>query len=61
LGYDVTEAGEGERILAGAIVERFTRRADGELVLTEGSTRAVAETRTHAGIVTVRRYSFTMP
>jgi hypothetical protein len=60
-GYDVREAGEGERILAGAI-ERFTWRADGELVpLTEGSTRPIAETRTHAGIVTVKRYSFTMP
>jgi len=62
LGYDVIEDGETERILAGAVVERFTRRADGELEpLTPGSTAVVAETRTHAGIVTVRRYSFTMP
>jgi hypothetical protein len=30
-GYDVREAGEGERILAGAVVERFVRTADGEL------------------------------
>ena len=38
-GYKVIPAGGGERILAGSIVERFTRRADGELEpLTEGST-----------------------
>jgi hypothetical protein len=56
LGYDVTETGEGERILPAAIVERFVRRADGELEpLTPGSTAVVAETRAHAGIVTVRR------
>jgi hypothetical protein len=62
LGYDVTEAGEGERILAGAIVERFSRRAVGAPVpVTVGATRPIAETRRHAGIVTVKRYSFTMP
>jgi hypothetical protein len=31
LGYDVTKAGEGERILAGAVVEPFSQRADGGL------------------------------
>jgi hypothetical protein len=32
------------------IVERFVRRADGELEpVTEGSTKQVVETRTHAG------------
>ncbi len=57
LGYAVREAGETDRILVGAIVERFTRRADGELVpLTEESTRPVAETRTDAGIVRVKHY-----
>ena len=57
LGYDVTETGEeGERILPTAIIERFVRRADGELEpLTEGSTRPIAETRTHAGIAKVKR------
>jgi hypothetical protein len=49
-------------MLAGAIVERFVRRASGELEpLTIGSTAAVADTRTHAGIVKVPRYSFDMP
>ena len=59
LGFDVTEAGEGERILAAAIVEHFVTRADGQLEpLIEGSTKPVAETRTHAGIVRVRRFAF---
>ncbi|WMT78842.1 hypothetical protein [Bradyrhizobium sp. Ash2021] len=62
MGYDLTEAGEGERILAGAVVERFIRRKDGELEpITPGSTAAVAEVRNHAGVVSVKRYSFTMP
>lgn len=62
LGHDVREIGEGERILAHRIVERFTRRADGELEpVTEGSTGPIAETRTHAGIVKVRRYAFVIP
>jgi hypothetical protein len=59
LGHDVREIGDGERILPHRIVERFVRRADGELEpLTEGSTKAIAETRTHAGIVRVMRYGF---
>ena len=62
VGYDVREIGDGERILAHRIVERFVRRADGELEpVTEGSTKPIAETRTHAGIVKVRRYGFDMP
>jgi hypothetical protein len=61
LGHQVHAAGEGERILAAAIVERFTRRADGELEpLVEGSTKPVAQTRQHAGIVKVKRYGFNM-
>jgi hypothetical protein len=44
--------GEGERILPTAIIEKFVTRADGELEpLTEGSTRAITSTVTHAGIV----------
>jgi hypothetical protein len=43
-------------------MEIIVRRADGELEpLTEGLTKPVAETRTHAGIVKTRRYSFDMP
>jgi hypothetical protein len=62
LGYDVREIGDGERILMRGIVERFTRRADGELQpLREGSTAPIAEVRTHAGIVRVKRYGFDMP
>jgi hypothetical protein len=59
LGYNVTEMGEGERMLAIAIVERFVLRADGELEpLIAGSTRPVASTVTHAGICKVKRYGF---
>jgi hypothetical protein len=62
LGYDVIAAGDGERVLPHQIVERFVRRTDGELEpLTEGSTKTIAETRTHAGIVRVKRFGFNMP
>jgi hypothetical protein len=62
LGYDVREIGVGERILPHQIVERFVRRADGELEpLTEGSTKPIAETRTHAGVAKVKQYAFGMP
>jgi len=61
LGYDLREDGEGERILPHGIVERFARGPGGELVpITAESTRPVAETRTHAGIVTVRRFAFSL-
>jgi hypothetical protein len=43
-------------------MEMMVRRADGELEpLTAGSTKPIAEVRTHAGIVKTRRYSFDMP
>jgi hypothetical protein len=59
LGYGLRRIGEGERILQHQIVERFVRRADGELEpLTEGSTKPGAETRTYARIVKVERFSF---
>lgn len=62
LRYDVVEDGEGERILPAGITERFARDADGQLSpITQESTRAVAETRLHAGINTVKRYAFEMP
>jgi hypothetical protein len=57
-GYIVTEAGEGERILHSAIVERFTTGADGALEpLIAGSTRPIALVATHAGKAKVQRYS----
>jgi hypothetical protein len=60
LGHQVREIGDGER--TGAIVERFARRADGELEpLVEGSsTKPIAETRTHAGMCKVRRFGFSI-
>jgi hypothetical protein len=45
-------------IVPTAIIERFCMGADGELEpLAAGSTRAVAITTTHAGIVKVIRYA----
>jgi hypothetical protein len=61
-GYDLTPTGDGERIVSTAITERFCMGADGELEpLTSGSTRAVAQVVTHAGIVKIRRYVFDLP
>jgi hypothetical protein len=61
LGYDVTEIGEGQRILATPIEERLTLTSCGVLeLLTEGSTKPVAQVRTHAGIARVMRYTFTL-
>jgi hypothetical protein len=60
-GYDVTDIGEGERILPTAIIERFCMRSDGALeLLTPGSTPAVAQIVPHAGICQVRRYTSSM-
>jgi hypothetical protein len=45
LGYDVITAGDGERVLPHEIIQRFVRRADGELEpLTAESTKPIAET-----------------
>jgi hypothetical protein len=61
-GYDVSDIGEGERILPAAIVERFVAGADGGLEpLIAASTRPLASTVTHAGICQVRRHAFGMP
>jgi hypothetical protein len=61
-GYDLHEIEGGERILPGAIVERFVRRADGVLEpATSESTAPIAETRTHIGICKAKRYAFDMP
>ncbi len=44
-----------------AIIERFTLTADGEFEpLVEGSTKPVAQTRRHAGIVKVLRFACQM-
>jgi len=60
-GFEVTDEGWGERILAVGITEKFARGPGGELVpITEGSTRPIAETRRHAGIVRIRRFAFNM-
>jgi hypothetical protein len=58
-GYVVIEIGEGERILATALTQQFTLRADGEFepAMAE-STRPTAQTVTHGGICKVRRYTF---
>jgi len=45
LGYNVTETGEGERILPTTIIEKFVAGVDGAREpLTTGSTRTVALT-----------------
>ncbi len=57
LGYRLLPTGEGERILPTAIVHRFSMRPDGTAeLLTEGSTKVVCRTVTHAGIIVVQRF-----
>jgi hypothetical protein len=59
LGYDVREAGEGERILATSVTELLTCTSSGALEpLVEGSTMAVEVH--HADIVAIRRFCFTI-
>ena len=59
LDYRLRDEGQGERILAHAIVERFARGADGALVpITVGSTSAIVHRVMHAGIVKTRQWSF---
>jgi hypothetical protein len=61
LGYDAREIGEGRRILANAITQKLTLTSCGIFEeMTEGSTKAVAEVRTHAGIARVVRYGFNL-
>lgn len=62
IGFIVQKTGDSQRILAGCVVEQFTRRADGSLeLLTPGSTMPVAETRAHAGVVRVEQFDLRMP
>jgi hypothetical protein len=61
LGYDVTEIGEGQRILPHTITQRLTLTSSGAFeLLTEGSTKPVAEIRTHAGIARVMRFALSL-
>ena len=54
LGYDVVTAGDGERVLPRQIMERFSRRADGELEpFAEGSSKSVSVVVTNARIAVV--------
>jgi hypothetical protein len=60
-GYDVTEIGEGERILPNAIEQRMAMNANGELEeTTPNSTKPITEVRRHAGIVRVMRFDFSI-
>ncbi|WP_316205387.1 hypothetical protein [Bradyrhizobium sp. SZCCHNS3004] len=57
-GYEPMPAGEGERIIPGQIVQRFTMTSDGAFEpLAAESTRSVALTTMHAGITRVLRYA----
>jgi hypothetical protein len=61
LGYDAINTGEGERLLPNAIDQKLTLTSSGAYeLLTQGSTKAIAMTKTFASVTTVRRYSFTM-
>ena len=61
LGYDIINIGGGQRILAHAIEQKLTLTSSGAYeTLVEGSTKPVAQIRTHARIARVLRYSFTM-
>jgi len=60
-GHDIRPAdpAQGERILAGTIVEKLTLTSCGVFEpLTKGSTKPVAEVRRHDGIVRVQRHKF---
>jgi hypothetical protein len=57
-GYHLVDAGEGERIIPGNIVERLELSSSGAFVAaTENSTKPI-HLRHHSGICKVRRYSF---
>jgi hypothetical protein len=61
-GYDVTETGTTQRILANAIVDELVTLADGSFgPATQGSTEAVSRRTTHAGIVTVVKFDLRVP
>jgi hypothetical protein len=58
LGFDLQDAGEGERILPAGIEQRLMQNPDGTLgPATAGSTRSVVVIR-HAVTCWVKRYTF---
>ena len=61
LGYRVIEAGEGERLIAGTIVERLTRTSSGALELMKPRDRLPVVTIKHAGIAPVLRFEVIAP
>ena len=61
LGYDIINIGGGQRILAHAIEQKLTLTSSGAYeMLTEGSTKSVAQIGTYSGIARVLRYTFTL-
>jgi hypothetical protein len=61
LGYNVTEIGETQRILAHAITQRLTFSSSGAYEeMRQGSTKAVAQVRHRAEIARVLRYQFSL-
>ena len=57
----ICAAGQGERIIAGTIVERLTLTSSGAFEqLTPGQHQGGAKIRTHAGMARVLRYRFTI-
>ena len=62
-GYDIRPADPPEtmRLLAHAIEQKLTLSSCGIFeTMTEGSTKAVAQVRTHDGICRVLRFTFTL-
>lgn len=59
-GFYVESEGQGQRIVPAGIVENFVRSGGGLALATPGSTMPIAETRTHAGIERVLKFSFMM-
>jgi hypothetical protein len=61
LGYDVTEIGEGEGIVAHAVAQKLTLTSCGVFEeMTPGSTKPVVQMRTHAAIVCILRFAFAL-
>jgi hypothetical protein len=62
LPHPLTATGDRERIVPTAITERLCMGAGGRLEpVTSGSTRPVALIVTHAGVVGVKQYAFSLP
>jgi hypothetical protein len=61
IAYKLTRGEDGTRILPTAITQSFVQNADGELAISEGSTRAVSVMTHSAGISPVERWAFDLP